>query len=174
MFILTGSLKQKAVTAGVLIACFVLVAFSLRLVQVNGYYAIPFSVFFILIVGAIYKGMNVGYGVARFIFGTLAIAWVGGAINPFAYMDIEAAHGSFSCWILGIISAGIVAGLFFYCLGEHAGLRELQRGSAEKTEILRRESRRRRTNYQVLGVALFFLVMGILGATTVWLEMHKK
>jgi len=167
MFILTGSLKGKAVTAGVVIACLVLVAFVLRVAWCQGGYTYICPFVGVLIVGAIYKGWDAGYYVARFIFGMLPILIVGGTINPFAYLDVSAAEGSYSLFVLETLPWAAMAAGLFYCLGEHAGLRD----SSPERETKGR--RRRRTNFLVAGLTLFFFITGIFLVGSAWLMIRQ-
>jgi hypothetical protein len=135
MFILTGTTKERIVTSGVLIAFLLLAWVSIIGVRHGGYnLIIPFLS--LLIVVTIIRGISIGYWLARFILGIIAIAGIVGTINPFAYDDCLAAHASFSEFVISGVMTSAVAVFLFYCLGEHAklrGVRLLFRYAAKRT-----------------------------------------
>jgi len=114
--------------------------------------------------------MKIGCYVGRFIFGTATIIFVGGSLNSFAYLDVDAARGSFAIWVLEMFPMGIVTAFVFYCLGEYAGLRDSNREGADQDRVRRDQARRHRTNAQMAGITLFFLITGIFGVLVAWRE----
>jgi hypothetical protein len=125
MFIYTQGTKEKVVTIGVLIACCLLAALAIRCLVI-GKYALIGSLVCILVLIALWKGNKVGYFVARFIFGGLAVIFVGGSINPFTYEDVELAHDSYTQFLVISLLFAVLAGFLAYCLGQHAKLRGLK------------------------------------------------
>ena len=112
--------------AGVLMACGCFVALAIRLICVNGVYALPISAGLAFLPLAIYWGMKWGYVLSRVICGLVAIGAVSGSLNPFAYEDVELIHDSYVHFLLIALSIAGIAVFLFYCLGEHANSRGLK------------------------------------------------
>jgi len=118
--------KEMIIFSGVLMACGCFVALAIRLICVNGIYALPMSAGLAFLPLAIYWGMKWGYVLSRLVCGLVVILGVGGSLNPFVYEDVELANGSYvHLLLIALLTAGFAVFLF-YCLGEHAKSRGLK------------------------------------------------
>jgi hypothetical protein len=125
MFIFTGNAKEGIVTTGVLIAGCILITLAIKCAFLGGY-ALIVSVIFILILSAIFKGIKLGYIVARLFFGGIAISLPTYALNPFFYEDTQIYNMPYEDYLLGFFLIIALAVFLFYCLGEHSRLRTLR------------------------------------------------
>jgi hypothetical protein len=125
MFVFAKSAKERVVMAGVLVSLCLFLLFSVGLARMGGY-ALIFALVAGLIPAAIIKGVKLGYSSGRFVFGALSICIPGGIVNPFCYMDADAARTPYAPMVCGALLASAFFVFLFDCLGEHARLRNVK------------------------------------------------
>ena len=125
MFIFAKSVKELLVTNGVLISCGLFVAQAIRWAYWGRWNLVPALLAFVMAV-AVVRGMKVGYQLTRYIWRGVAVLSVLGSINPFAFMEVDAARGSV-LYLIGVcLLISLSAFCLSYCLSEHAKLRRLE------------------------------------------------
>jgi len=126
-FLFAGNLKENVVTGGVLITFCIFIAIFLRLAYAGGY-AVYFAILNLLIPVLILKGVKFGYIIAKLIFGGIALLLIAGVVNPFAYEEIRFGKIPYTDILIVVLLIDVLLGFLFYCLREHAKMRNAMRG----------------------------------------------
>ena len=125
MFIFSKSGKELFVTAGVAMSSGCFVVASIFWIY-KGEWRLILALLALLMVVAVLRGIKLGYLVTRYVWRGLAVLSILGGINPFAFMEVDAARRSIPYFIGVCLLVSILAFYLSYCLSEHAKLRGLE------------------------------------------------
>jgi len=131
MFIFDKNIKEKTITAGVVITCIIFIVWAIKILFTGGLALVILSLFFVLIPVSIFQGAELGYFVARFICGVYALDIASAPFNPLnedgfmIWRRILHSGSSAECLIplFKLILIVCVCMFLFFCLGEHARMR---------------------------------------------------
>ena len=84
------------------------------------------SPMFVLLSFAIYKGIKLGYTIAKFFLGALGSLSILYACSEFAYEDAYLAKTPYLYVIMANASVLVIVIFLYYCLKEHSRLRGLK------------------------------------------------
>ncbi len=118
--------EERRAMVGVVLSFCLFVALSINFAYAGGY-ALIFSLVSLSIPVLIFKGVRLGYIVARFVLGGLAVLLLG-ALTPFAYEDAVRAKIPYVYIVLGVAVGEALLLFLWWSLGEHVRLRNSKHG----------------------------------------------